>query len=183
MATPIALGSDDKSVMRLLGRLKARALRACRNHHDAEDAASQTILEYLQANGRDAIGRPMGEGLLKSRAAGRAIDTVRGRDQDAAYLQRLRQSSILQKVEDRRLAEVSNLMLRVHQMLDELDPATRREVIRLIYKNGLSYKEVCETLKILPSDARGHVFRSMLELRRRLKAEGILDLLREEMLP
>ena len=69
---------------------------------------------------------------------------------------RLRRSRLLKHIDDpsRRLA-VAELMLRVHQLLEELEPPARREMLRMVYVEGLTYEEICKRSPMPEATARG----------------------------
>lgn len=179
------LDSDNQQAARQWKRLVAGALRYC-GIHDAEDIAQEEYLKGLESGvAIEDIPAPI-------RGISRAIDKVRKRDREARDLrryaeqniERFQASPLLVGIADpEKKLEVTVASMLLHQILEDLDPPTCVAVLKLIFLENLSYAQVSEALDKLPGTVRQQVSRGVIQLREHLEAEGLLNLLREALLP
>lgn len=187
--TTIVIGADGPAP-ELSERLLRVAYHILCDWDLAADCVQTALAEAVRAGGHDTKGRRIGEGWLRACVRARAKDFLRARKRECYHLplraetvERLRQSEALRGIDDpARLARVAEAAMLVHSLLDGLKPPIRREILRLVFDEGLSLTEVGARLGRDKSVISRHMNSALVSLRKRLSADGTLDLLRE-MLP
>jgi RNA polymerase sigma-70 factor (ECF subfamily) len=152
------------------------------NHHDAEDASQETILQMWKSIG-DLKNPEAFDAWMLTVARSKCIyilskqkraDTL-SIDSDEGYLENtLEMEDLDREVLPEKYAEDSELAETLYRVITEL-PVKRREALIMYYYNGLSTTEIAKITKSTPNVVTGVITKARLQLKKKLlEIEGSL---------
>lgn len=141
--------------------------RRVRNRADAGDVAQEAYIRLLRFDRKDLIRDPQ---AYVYRLAGNLIHELelKRRTDDDRLVRWTRERELDDPLTPESIAEAGALRARIESALDQLSPRSRAVVI-LHRREGLTYEEIGERLKISPSMVKKHLARGLRHCRALLR--------------
>ena len=137
------------------------AYRMTGNHHEAEDVAQEAFIKSYRALDRFDPTRPFAPWLYRI-TTNTALNWIKRRRPEVKMDEETTRSETTLSIEAQTIAAETSDRLRA--AIAKLAP-NHRAVIELRHFQGLSYKEMSETLNIPLSDVKSWLFRARRRLR------------------
>ena len=138
----------------------------------AEDVVQDVFLK-LHGSGHSFESETVLRAFLYTTVRNRSIDQLRSRKRTQLVKQQLKETYTEEELLNDELD--GELIYFLAQSLNDL-PARSKKVIRLLYEEELSYKEVAETLRISPSTVKGLRKFALELLRKKFDNKKLLEI-------